>query len=147
MPIKLSATRKKPSDAFLDEFWEKTKPHPFDSRTRLYGHAAIHLSPMSDGRVHMHDIMTLSPKSGAGTSALKFLISLADKHGTGIHGVAKAYTGNSDHLDQKKLVAWYKKHGFSSRGDEITYTPKPIRESARPDDITIITEALNALRS
>ena len=100
-------------DSFMDEVHKSTSDHPFDNRARIYKNKATFELHKHDGHIHLSDIRTLQPKSGAGTEALKHLTGLADKHGVKISGVAKAYSNDKKHItDSKKLSGWYAKHGF-----------------------------------
>lgn len=123
--IKLGSTKTKPaSDRFLDELHSTTTGNPFNDRERIVGNVAgVHMSKINDGEVHLHDIRTLKPNSGGGTHALHHIRKLADKHGVKITGSAKAYSQNPDHLGQRKLNAWYRKHGFRITGDRLSYAP------------------------
>lgn len=117
---------------FMDDFHKDSDEHPFHHTARILHGATVHLS--RDGNdVHMHDILTLAPKSGAGTKALKHLTGLADKHGVKINIFAKAYSNRPEHIKStKRLVKWYEKHGFKhdepdydvDYGSEMTYYPK-----------------------
>jgi hypothetical protein len=107
-------------DGFLDDYHDSTKPHPFDSHTRLHGMVGVELSRASD-HVHVHDIRNYGEaKKGHGTHTLKHLTSLADKHGVELRGIAKAYSKSKDHVrSTAKLKGWYQKHGFGvERGNK-----------------------------
>lgn len=117
---------------FMNDLHATTAAHPFSDRERIVNNnATVHVSPSGEG-VHLHDIRSLHPKSGAGTAALKHLTGLADKHKVKISGVAKAYHGDKKYISSsKKLSSWYEKHGFkkghgsNSEGYSIDYHPKP----------------------
>jgi len=130
--IKLGSRLTHPGVAgFMDELGKTSHQHPFNHNEKLIGNASVHVSPHGDG-IHLHDIHSFEPKSGAGTAALKHLTSLADKHGVSISGVAKAYMDNRSGkiADSSQLKSWYGKHGFSSNGGnrrdgyDISYEPK-----------------------
>jgi len=137
--IKLSGKSSKNTDAFMDEYYEQTNSHPFSSKERIYNdEVSIELSPYGSN-IHLADIRSLNPRSGAGTRGLKFIIGLANKHGVGIEGLAKAY-----HTEKKKYIAsskrlrqWYLKHGFrdtpgtygdNDQGYDIEYVPENFDE-------------------
>lgn len=128
-----SSKSKESANAFLDELDATSKPHPFDNRHRIINdNASVDVSHSMDGGIHLHDINTLAPRSGAGTAALKHLTKLADKHNVDIEGHAKAYNQTSKDKISKtsQLTAWYKKHGFkigegdAADGYHIRYSPK-----------------------
>jgi hypothetical protein len=113
--IKLGQRHKNGSPAvqkFMKAFMEASDPHPFDHNSRVFGGTTIHLSP-DNYEVHIHDVQSLNPKSGAGTKAMKALLKLADKHHVNLNAVAKAYAKHGDYIkDTEKLVSWYRKLGF-----------------------------------
>lgn len=123
---------KQKSKAFMDDLHATTSEHPFNPNMRIVNNSAtVHISPNLDGSVHLHDIMSLHPRSGAGTEALQHLTNLADKHGVAISGTAKAYTDHQGRIGKSsRLKSWYQKHGFvagkgnSNDGYPIKYTPK-----------------------
>lgn len=100
-------------EAFMDDFWNQTTAHPFDDRSRIFQNkATLEVWPCGS-KIHISDIMSLAPKSGAGTEALTFLKGLADKHGVSLEGTAKAYHNDKAKITStKRLVKWYEKHGF-----------------------------------
>lgn len=120
------------AEAFLKDFHADSSEHPFHHSARILHRAVVHLS--KDGNeVHMHDIFSTAPKSGAGTKALKHLTGLADKHGVKINIHAKVYSDRPEHIRSTgKLMKWYNKHGFQheedepdeSHGSEMKYYPK-----------------------
>jgi hypothetical protein len=127
--IKLGQKQRDPDlDDFMEEYYEITSPHPFDNVTRILGNTAVHISPTSDNEIHIHDILSLLPRSGAGTDAMKELINLSDKYGIPLSGFAKAYHKDKKFItDTDKLLNWYKKLGFTvvnkhEDGYEIRYS-------------------------
>jgi hypothetical protein len=120
------------AEAFLKDFHADSQEHPFHHSARILHNAVVHLS--KDGNeVHMHDIQSVAPRSGAGTKALKHLTNLADKHGVKINLYAKAYSNSPDHIRSTgKLMKWYKKNGFQHEepdpdereGSEMKYYPR-----------------------
>lgn len=123
--------RTDPQSNFMRELNQTSQPHPFNDRERIVGNSTVHMSPNSSGGIHLHDIMSLNPKSGAGTETLKHLTALADKHNVHIEGIAKVYHNDPKRIGKtSRLKTWYEKHGFkSSGGDEhdgydIRYDPK-----------------------
>ena len=127
-PIRLS-TYKSDHDGFMKSYHEGTIQHPFNPRVRLRGHAAIELSRFGSG-VHVSDILSLTPRSGAGSEAVSFLKGLADKHDVVISGISKTYSKSPQHIQsQAKLNSFYAKRGFEvvpggNQESDITYHPK-----------------------
>lgn len=115
---------------FMDELRSTTEAHPWNPRTRIInGNVSVEASAVGD-RIHLHDIVSHAPRSGAGTAALNHLKSLADKHGVELEGVAKAYTDEGGRISSsKRLKKWYTKHGFTAsygddeEGYDISYKP------------------------
>jgi len=130
--IKLGKKNKGGMDAFFDELFSNTKAHPFNHNSLILGNTSIQIYPVN-GEAHLSDIMTLAPKTGAATEAMKYLLHLADKHQVVISGIAKAYAKDDKYVtDTKKLISWYKKLGFKFSGDRMTYKPK--RTSSMKED-------------
>ncbi|RLD65623.1 MAG: hypothetical protein DRI98_14550, partial [Bacteroidetes bacterium] len=121
---------------FMADYEAGTTPNPLDDKARLYGNVKISLSPMSGG-VRLSDINAAGARVGDGSKALKFLISLADKHDINIMGTAQAYSASPDEKEQEsdRLLRWYHKHGVGNadnsgdEGYEMVYTPRGITES------------------
>jgi hypothetical protein len=110
---------------FMKELHATSKEHPINPKVRVIGDASVHVSSGFDG-IHLHDISSHKPKSGAGTKALKHLTSLADKHNVPISGHASAYSKEDGHIKSDSgLKKWYKKHGFETKDSgKIHYKPK-----------------------
>lgn len=118
--------------AFLKDFHDDSQEHPFHHSARIFHGVVIHMS--RDGNeVHIHDIQSIAPKSGAGTKALKYLTKLADKHHVKLNLFAKAYSGRQEHIhSNERLMSWYEKHGFHHEdqdyderdGSDMKYYPK-----------------------
>ena len=122
----------KHTDKFMDDLETTTQDHPFNHRVRIVnGNVGVHVSPTSDGNIHIHDIMSYEPRSGAGTKALEHLKSLSDKHNVPLEGTASGYTSEGGRIgSSKRLKKWYTKHGFTASdgseddGYDIHYKPK-----------------------
>jgi hypothetical protein len=120
------------TNKFMDDLISTTKDHPFNHRVRIINdNVGVHVSPTYEGNIHIHDIRSYDPKSGAGTKALEHLKSLSDKHKVPLEGTASAYTSEGGRIgSSRRLKKWYTKHGFTaSRGNEddgydIHYQPK-----------------------
>lgn len=94
-------------DQFFDELTSVTKQHPFNNKARILGNTAVELY-YANGSVHLSDIQSFNIGSGAGTEAMEYLVSLADKHRVTLDLFAVGYAS----VPTKKLIAWYKKFGF-----------------------------------
>jgi hypothetical protein len=112
--IKLGKQAPNPKlDDFMKDYWEHTTQHPWTEQVRIFQNKVALEVRKFGSKIHIGDISTLAPKSGAGTEALKFLTALADKHGVTLEGIAKAYhTDKSKITSTPRLVQWYQKHGF-----------------------------------
>lgn len=134
-PVRIQLGRKvdgKRAQAFMDEYHSDSQEHPFAHTARIL-HGAVVEASKDGNEVHIHDIRTTSPRSGAGTKALKHLTNLADKHNVKLNLFAKAYSNSPDHINNtERLVKWYEKHGFQHEepdyderwGSDMKYYPK-----------------------
>jgi len=122
--IKLRGNSNQNTKPFMAEFIESTTESPL-GKGRLYGDVLLDVSEFG-GEIHVSDINAIGEKAkGSGTKALKFLTDLADKHNVRLSGEAKAYSRDTDHIqNSERLVQWYLKHGFHSNGNKVTYSPK-----------------------
>lgn len=115
-------------DKFMDDYHATTQAHPWDNHTRILHNTMVKAFPHGD-EIHLSDIQTLAPKSGAGTKALEHLKGLADKHGVAISGAAVPYANDKKYITSKKtLNKFYKDRGFSVKGETLKYSPKPKTE-------------------
>lgn len=111
----------KKSSGFMQDLDDSSKTHPINHKARIIGGAHVHVSP-HNGMIHIHDIQSHSPGSGAGTKALEHLKDLADKHAVKLHINAKGYAVTKT----SQLKKWYKKHGFthdSNNSESMTREP------------------------
>ena len=110
--IKLGKGKSDKTNLFLADLENITSEHPFDSRSRILNNATIEVSTFA-GDIHISDIRSLAPNSGAGTEAIKILMQLADKYHIRLHLIAKAYSKDPKYItDTNKLIKWYQKLGF-----------------------------------
>ena len=114
--------KKQALSAYIDDFLEATQPHPFDRSSIYKGHTVVELRPF-DGRIHLSWIQTLKPKSGAATETMKFLTELADKHGVAMSLSAVPKGKGETKIPKAKLVAFYKRFGFTGHPDEMIREP------------------------
>lgn len=113
---------RKRGDEFMREFIANTTQHPFNSSARIIGDAHVVVFHDGDG-VHIKDIQSHQPGSGAGSRALRYVNSLADKHKLPVNLYAKGYASTKT----SQLKNWYKRHGFVPDDDgaqEMTRAPK-----------------------
>ena len=109
--------------SYMSDFLEATQPHPFDRSSVYNGHTVVELRPF-DGRIHLSWIQTLKPKSGAATETMKFLTELADKHGVAMSLSAVPKGSGETKIPKAKLVAFYKRFGFTGHPDDMVREPK-----------------------
>lgn len=101
-------------NAFMKDYHETTTPHPWDNHTRIFGKVKLEVSPsVYHGGVHISDIQSMDQGSGAGTTALRHLTSLADKHGVSLDLFPHGYANTTD----EQLHRWYGRHDFESKPD------------------------------
>ena len=116
-------------NSFMAEFADSTRLDPANSTEAVWQDAVCFtIQPFpSHDTVRLANIRALVPFQGLGSEGLLWLTSLADRHDVSIVGEAER-TGPDHPLDQAKLWAWYRRHGFSvsSRGD-IEYAPRERR--------------------
>lgn len=111
--IKLGQGGNDKTGKFMEDYYNLTSPHPFSDKIRVFGNVMLELYPFS-GNIHLSDIRTMAPQSGAATKAIKMLTELADRHFVKIDLIAKPYSKDQAHItDIDVLVNFYKKHGFT----------------------------------
>ena len=99
-------------NAYLDELWQKTYPHPFTRGVRVFKNKATIEPAIFDERIHLSAIMTLGEeKQGVGTEVMKFLTKLADKHNVNMSLDPKPF-GTKTTITKAKLISFYKRFGF-----------------------------------
>jgi hypothetical protein len=110
--IQLGRPRTDDTNKFMEDYIELTSPHPFSDKTRVFGNAMLEIYPYF-GNIHLSDIRTMAPKSGAASNAVKMLTGLSNKHFVKIELIAKPYSTEKRHItDINSLVNFYKKLGF-----------------------------------
>jgi hypothetical protein len=116
-------------NGFMDELYALTKENPINPAERLTDNlAGIEVSPWGDG-VHIGSVVSYGPKgSGIGTSAMKLVTQLADKHGVTLTAIVSpiknAGSGEGKSLTKAQLHKWYKSQGFEKgNGDSIKRAP------------------------
>lgn len=97
---------------FFDDYKAETTPSSTYRGERVFDFgAATELSWWND-RVEINSIRALTPKQGAGTRGLRRVLDLARKHGLEVELDAVPVDYGHGVLSTRKLVAWYRKHGF-----------------------------------
>lgn len=115
--IKLGQGKTDKTGKFMEDYFKLTTPHPFSDKIRVFGNVMLELYPY-DKNIHLSDIRTMAPQSGAATKALKMLTELADRNFVKIDLIAKPYSKDKKHItDINTLVNFYKKHGFTVDDD------------------------------
>lgn len=110
--IKLGSNKNVRTDLFLSDLEKITTDHPYDNRSRILKNATIEVSAFNND-IHISDIRSLLPRTGAGTEAMNMLTDLADKHNVKLHLLAKAYSKDPKFVtDTIKLIKWYSSLGF-----------------------------------
>jgi hypothetical protein len=111
--IKLGQPRTDNTTKFIEDYYKLTSEHPFSEKIRVFGNVMLELYPFN-GNIHLSDIRTMAPKSGAATNAIKMLTELADRNHVKLELIAKPYSKDKQHItDIEVLVNFYKKHGFT----------------------------------
>lgn len=99
--------------SFMDEFFEVSDEHPFNRKARIFEGTIIELYPLFN-EIHISDIVSTQPRSGAGARAIKNLMKLANKHRVKLNLTAKAYSNDGKFItDTEQLVKWYMRLGFN----------------------------------
>jgi len=131
--IKLGGGNDNPNIAnFMKDFHATSQAHPFNHRVRILHNTMVEVSPFG-GEIHIGDIQTMAPRTGAATAAIGHLKNLANKHGVTLSGISKVYVKDKQYITkQPDLDAFYKKQGFDVHdlGDEseIRYKPRKLEE-------------------
>jgi hypothetical protein len=129
-------------EAFLRAFFDASYPSPFSPNERteraLSGiDAVVEVTPQYAG-IHIDRLRALTRKQGEGTKAMRFLTSLADKHGVKLSLYAKPF--GSEPMNRDTLVNFYRRFGFypdeaeeEDEGTEMYRWPRqtPSRETLR----------------
>lgn len=106
-------------DDFMATFRDATSPHPFDSRSRIWeGAVALEVRPQW-GKIHLVFIQSLDPKVGRASAALDWLTGLAGARSLAVDGIV-ARVGQKG-LTLGQLKGWYKRHGFTIKGDQMIW--------------------------
>jgi hypothetical protein len=107
-------------EAFLRDLFDASHPLPFKNASRtervLTGiEAVVEVTPQYAG-IHVDEVRALTQKQGEGTKAMRFLTSLADKHGVKLSLYAKPF--GHEAMDLDNLVRFYRRHGFREMEEE-----------------------------
>ena len=108
---------------FLDEWFENTQANPLSPDERVVnGTAAVELRPQG-GQIWIDSLRSFTKSEGAGSEALKDIITLADQHGITLRLTAKPFDTGGNELDFKTLVQFYSRNGFITNRTEEGYEP------------------------
>ncbi len=133
--IKLGHVPKADSDAaleaFLDDFFEQTKDHPFLRNGSVWKDSVVFEVSKFDGKIHLGFIQTLYKKQGHANEAMKWITELADKHQVTMDlypqpvGTDKGMTdGKRNIMSRNELVRFYAKFGFVQKGADMVRKPR-----------------------
>ncbi|WP_199033336.1 hypothetical protein, partial [Ralstonia sp. ASV6] len=98
---------KRPESRAVAEIYATYPRNPIDSRqvvmvTEINGSeealALINAYPDIDGGIHLSELITLEPRKGFATAALKIILDTADRHNESVHLVAKKIGTNKTML-------------------------------------------------
>lgn len=111
-------------DAYMDEFWRRTQPHPFMPESRLLHVGGgvwliVDLVPF-DGCIYLKwlQIVSGSERQGGATRAMEQLTEMADRWDVCMMLEAKP-TGTPK-IPKGKLKAFYRRFGFvGQRGGDL----------------------------
>jgi len=101
---------------FLDDYYNQTQENPLNTKSRIYNNTKIEIYPIKN-TIHISDLQSITPNSGAGTKTLNFLKSLADKYNIKLTLTAKSYTNT---ITTKQLINWYQKNKFIIDDEFVT---------------------------
>ncbi len=118
-------------DAFMKDFFAKTVGNPFARHLRIYDDSVGFETSIWNKAIHLAAIMSFASKGeGEASKALKWFVSLADKHGVPIELDVKPIPNagaEGKNLTKTQLTAWYKRNGFEKvRGDMMRREPKTV---------------------
>ena len=138
-------------EAFLRDLFDASYPNPLGGSTPteriLSGmEVLVDVVPEHNG-VHIDRLRALTRKQGEGTKAMRFLTSLADKHGVKLSLYAKPF--GSAAMNRDTLVNFYRRFGFypdeaeeEDEGTEMYRWPRtpvrsnPARKPSQADTLT-----------
>lgn len=119
--------------AFMQEFWDMTKPHPFARGMRMLGYVGVELRPVKfEGIIHIASIISFYKKNaGEASAALKSVCDLADKHqlpmDLSVKPIKNAGSRDGKDLNATQLKAWYGRFGFKpAKYGAMVRKPKPL---------------------
>ena len=119
------------AESFLDQIWEASEPHPFDSKKRIMDGFVVHMYRRGE-RVYLSEVMNLIPENrgqGLGTAFVDGLLAMADGAGVPIELIPEAFASEEDtrDADSARLREWYKRLGFEEDSidpDFLVYYPE-----------------------
>jgi hypothetical protein len=123
-----------PAEHFFNGLDEITKPNPFGGSEQVFfhsnggGYGSVAVSPIKGDpkAIYLNSLRAFGTGHCYGSYVLGKLTDLADKHGVTIELHARPF-GNEKGLAKGKLVAWYKRHGFTGTAERL------VRQPVKPD--------------
>jgi hypothetical protein len=88
------------------------------------GRGVIQLIPWGEMNVQLHRLWTTEPGKGHGSSILRELCALADRHGVRIQIKATPFGRKPYPMDRAQLHAWYLRHGFEGTKRKMARPPR-----------------------
>jgi hypothetical protein len=109
---------------FMQEWWKNTVPNPFNNREQIWGDnsVVIALWPFDKAAIRISSMRSLKRGQGKASLALDWLCDMADKHKVTLRGTVVVFDKTG--LTKRQLKAWYKRHGFTVKGDNIERKPR-----------------------
>jgi len=86
----------------------------------------------SASEIVVHRIWTLNPGAGNGSTMLRTLCELADRHGITIKLKAVPFGRKPYRLGRDQLMIWYQRHGFEGTHRKMIRRPRSISAIAAP---------------
>jgi hypothetical protein len=84
----------------------------------------VQLIPRGACEVIVHRIWTFAPRCGHGSTMLKTLCTLADRHGITLKLKALPLGAKPYPFSRDQLVDWYQRHGFAGKHRNLVRQPR-----------------------
>jgi len=78
----------------------------------------------SRSRIEVHRLWTLRPGKGNGSTMLRALCDLADRHGIEITLKTLPFGRKPYPMSKEQLTQWYQRHGFETAGRKLVRRPR-----------------------
>ena len=89
----------------------------------------VQLIPWGEMTVQLHRLWANQPGKGNGSSILRELCGLADRHGVRIEIKVTPFGRKPYPMDRAQLHAWYLRHGFEGTKKKMVRKPRPLTTS------------------